>query len=49
MSINNTVIYLYNKSIAVGFLAEQIGTDGSLVLLEKMERKHNKTIISHQR
>jgi len=40
MSIKNTVFYRDNKSISVNFSAEQISTDGSLVLLEKIEREH---------
>ena len=39
MSIKNTVFYRDNKSISVNFSAEHISTDGSLVLLEKIERK----------
>jgi hypothetical protein len=40
LSIKNTVFYRGKKSISVNFSAEEISSDGSLVLLEKLERKH---------
>lgn len=40
MSIKNTVFYRGKKSISVNFSAEEISSDGALVLLEKLERKH---------
>lgn len=40
MSTKNTVFYRGKKSISVNFSAEEISSDGSLVLLEKLERKH---------
>ncbi len=45
MSIKNTVFYRGKKSISVNFSAEEISSDGSLVLLEKLERQHR--IIRH--
>ena len=40
MSNKDTVFYRRNKSILVDFLGSEISTDGSLILLEKIERKH---------
>jgi len=40
MSNKNTVFYRANKEISVDFSAEEISSDGSLVLLEKLERKN---------
>uniref|UniRef100_UPI00196A9A2F transposase n=4 Tax=Arenibacter latericius TaxID=86104 RepID=UPI00196A9A2F len=40
MSTKNTVFYRGKKSISVDFSAEEISSDGSLVLLEKIEREH---------
>lgn len=40
MSSKNTVFYRGNKSINVDFSSSEISTDGSLVLLEKIEREH---------
>lgn len=36
----NTVFYRGNTSVSVDFSAEEISSDGSVVLLEKIERKH---------
>ncbi len=40
MSIKNTIFYRHNKAISVDFTAEEISSDGSLILLEKLEREH---------
>ena len=40
MSTKDIVYYRENKSITVDFSASEISTDGSLVLLEKIEREH---------
>lgn len=40
MSNKNTAIYRGNTSVSVDFSAEEISSDGSVVLLEKIERKH---------
>ena len=40
MSHKNTLFYRANRSISVDFSAEEISSDGALVLLEKIERQH---------
>lgn len=40
MSNKDTVFYRGNTSVSVDFSASEISTDGSLILLEKLERKH---------
>lgn len=40
MSTKDTVFYRDNRSISVDFSASEISSDGSLVLLEKIEREH---------
>ncbi len=40
MSHKDTLFYRENKSILLNFSSEQISSDGSLILLEKLERKH---------
>ena len=45
MSNKNTVFYRGNTAISVDFSAEEISSDGSLILLEKLERKHK--LIGH--
>ncbi len=40
MSHKDTLFYRENKSILLDFSSEQICTDGSLILLEKLEQKH---------
>jgi hypothetical protein len=40
MSNENTVFYRKNKAVSVDFSAGEISSDGSVVLLEKLERKH---------
>ena len=40
MSNKDTLFYRGNKSISVDFSGSAISTDGSLILLEKIERKH---------
>jgi len=40
LSNKDTVFYRGNQSIIIDFSAEEISTDGSLVLLEKIEREH---------
>lgn len=40
MSNKNTVFYRGKTEVSVDFSAEEISSDGSVVLLEKLERKH---------
>ena len=40
MSSKDTVFYRANKAVLVDFSAEEISSDGSLILLEKIEREH---------
>jgi len=40
LSTKDTVFYRDNKSVSVDFSASEISTDGSLILLEKIERTH---------
>jgi len=40
MSTKDTLFYRGNTSISVDFSAEEISSDGSLILLEKLEREH---------
>ena len=40
MSSKDTIFYRGNRSISVDFSASEISTDGSLILLEKIEREH---------
>jgi len=40
LSHKDTLFYRENKSILLDFSSEQISSDGSLILLEKLERKH---------
>jgi hypothetical protein len=40
MSDKNTVFYRQNAAVHVDFSAEEISSDGAVVLLEKLERKH---------
>ena len=40
MSNKNTIFYRKNTAISIDFSAEQISSDGSLILLEKLEREH---------
>lgn len=40
MSNKDTIFYRENKSISVDFSGSEISSDGSLILLEKIERKH---------
>lgn len=40
MSTKNTIFYRGKKSIHVDFSGEEISSDGAIVLLEKLERKH---------
>ncbi|KAA1243201.1 transposase [Aquimarina sp. RZ0] len=40
MSIKNTVFYRDNSCISVDFSPEEISSDGAIVLLEKLERRH---------
>lgn len=40
MSNKDTLFYRGNKSISVDFSSSEISTDGSLILLEKLEREH---------
>ena len=39
MNSENTLFYRANKAISVDFSAEEISSDGSLILLEKIERE----------
>jgi len=40
LSSKNTVFYRGNQSISIDFSSSEISTDGSLILLEKIEREH---------
>ena len=40
MSTKDTLFYRSNKAVSVDFSASEISTDGSLLLLEKLEREH---------
>lgn len=40
MSTKDTIFYRGKKSISVDFSSSEISTDGSLILLEKIEREH---------
>lgn len=40
MSHKNTVFYRGNTSISMDFSAEEVSSDGAILLLEKLERKH---------
>ena len=40
MSTKDTLFYRANKAVSVDFTAEEISSDGSLILLEKLERGH---------
>jgi hypothetical protein len=40
LSTKDTLFYRGNKSVSVDFSASEISTDGSLILLEKIEREH---------
>jgi len=40
MSNEDTVFYRRNKAVCVNFSSPEINTDGSLILLEKLEREH---------
>jgi len=40
MSTKNTLFYRNKKEVSIDFSAEKISSDGSIVLLEKIERKH---------
>ncbi len=41
MSTKDTLFYRGNQAISVDFSATEISSDGSLILLEKLERTHN--------
>lgn len=45
MSTKNTLFYRGNQCVSVDFSATEISSDGSLILLEKLERDHN--LLSH--
>ena len=45
MSTKNTLFYRGNQSVSVDFSATEISSDGSLILLEKLER--NNKLLSH--
>jgi len=40
MATKNTTFYRDRRSVIVDFSAEAISSDGAVVLLEKIERKH---------
>jgi len=40
LSNKDTLFYRGNKAVSIDFSASEISTDGSLILLEKIERKH---------
>ena len=41
MSKKDTIFYRGNKAVLANFSAEAVSSDGAVVLLEKLERKHN--------
>ena len=45
MSTKNTLFYRGNQSVSVDFSASAISSDGSLILLEKLERDNK--LLSH--
>ncbi len=45
MRTKNTLFYRGNQCVSVDFSATEISSDGSLILLEKLERDHN--LLSH--
>lgn len=45
MSTKDTLFYRGNQSVSVDFSAQEISSDGSLILLEKLERDHK--LLSH--
>jgi hypothetical protein len=40
MSYKSTLFYRGNKSVSVDFSSSEISSDGSLILLEKIEQEH---------
>ena len=40
LSTKDTLFYRSNKAVSIDFSASEISTDGSLILLEKLEREH---------
>jgi hypothetical protein len=40
LSNKDTLFYRRNKAVSVDFSASEISSDGSLILLEKIERNH---------
>ena len=40
MSFKNTIFYRCNKAVSIDFTADDISSDGSVILLEKIERSH---------
>ena len=40
MSDKSTIFYRGNTAVSVDFSAEEISSDGAVVLLEKIEREH---------
>lgn len=40
MSTKDTLFYRANKAVSVDFSASEISSDGSLILLEKLDREH---------
>ena len=40
MSDKSTIFYRGNTAVSVDFSAEEISSDGAIVLLEKVERQH---------
>jgi hypothetical protein len=40
MNYKSTLFYRGNKSVSVDFSSSEISSDGSLILLEKIEREH---------
>jgi len=43
LSDNDIIFHRANKAVSVDFTAGEISTDGSLILLEKIEREHKLT------
>jgi len=40
LSDKNTIFYRANKAVSIDFSAEEISSDGAIILLEKLEREH---------
>ena len=41
MSYQTTIFYRGKKAVCLDFTGEEISSDGSIILLEKLERQHH--------